>query len=128
MDENEGSGTASKSHAPANANRRASSRVVTNHNASCTIHSVRYTVEVRDISRSGAQICIRQGLMPSVGQLVTLCFMNHDTADARVVWTDERCAGLLFTRELVDCLDVVHFDDLGADYYRAVLKFQMAGG
>jgi hypothetical protein len=109
------------------ANRRASSRVETTHNASVKLSNVSYSVEVCDVSRTGAQICIRQGLMPEVGQVVTLQFMNQVVAEASVIWTKGSFVGLEFAEMLADSFDVVHFDDLGSDFYRAVLKLQTGG-
>lgn len=106
-------------------NRRAGSRLETHHNASVKLSNVSYTVGLRDVSRTGARIEIRRGLVPAVGQVVQLQFLNDMTAEATVVWTDGTLAGLSFVEALPDGFDAVHFDDLGSDYYRAVLKLQI---
>lgn len=107
------------------ANRRARSRVETQHAASVRLGSVSYTVELRDVSRTGARIEIRRGLMPAIGQYVELQFLNDTVALAIVVWTSETCAGLQFVEELPEGFDAVHFDDLGSEYFRAVLRLQI---
>lgn len=97
------------------------------HAASVKLGNVSYTVELRDVSRTGAQISIRRGLMPSVGQLVELQFLNNTLVEASVVWTNETDAGLHFAAVLPDGFDALHYDDLGSEYFRAVLRLQIGG-
>jgi hypothetical protein len=104
--------------------RRRAVRADTDHSAHVRLECVSYKVEVCNVSRGGAQIRIRQGLVPAVGQVVTIEFLDGQWLDARVAWTSGTEVGLEFATELADHLDVVHFDDLGAEFYRAVLRLQ----
>jgi hypothetical protein len=106
--------------------RRGAPRSPTSYNAACRIGNVRYIVEVRDVSRTGARIHVRQGLMPLPGRMVSLSFMDGQVVAARVVWTRDGEAGLELAEPLPDGGDAAHFDELGRDYYRAILRFQLA--
>jgi hypothetical protein len=89
------------------------------------VSDVAYAVEVRDVSRTGARIRVRQGLMPAIGQEVTLQLASRPSVAAIVVWTRGTSAGLRFMVPLGDRLDAVHFEDLGAEYFRAILRLQI---
>ncbi len=103
---------------------RSASRLKSEHPASVRIRNVKYTVELCDVSPTGAQVRIRQGLIPTVGQDVELQFMNDALSTATVMWVEGPNVGLKFNEPLPDCSDVLHFDDLGSEYYRAILKLQ----
>jgi hypothetical protein len=106
--------------------QRSASRTATLHNAAVKLGSISYVVEVADISTQGAQIVVRHGLMPAFGQCVSLQFLNGLTVEADVVWAKGSNAGVQFREPVADVADIVHFDDLGAEYFGAVLKFQLA--
>jgi hypothetical protein len=106
--------------------RWSASRGQTLHNVAVKLGNISYIVEVTDICAAGAQICVRHGLMPAVGQLVSLQFMNGIIIESEVVWENGTSAGLSFRELFADVADVVHFDDLGADYFGAVLRYQLA--
>lgn len=109
------------------AERRCAEREGAGHNVTVELAGVRYVVEVEDISRIGARILVRKGLMPSVGQCVTLQFMNSVSVEARVIHILGRSAGLSFLQPFPDDMDPQHFDEMGSDYFRSVLKLQIAG-
>ena len=88
------------------------------------IKDVRYTVEVRDVSHTGAQFLVRKGLVPNEGQPVTLQFMGRQPMQADVVWVRDGLVGLRFRDPIDDLFDVLHFEDLGADFFKAVLRFR----
>ncbi len=116
----------SPNNLPVSGDRRTSARIETPYNAVASIGPVAFTVEVRNVSQRGAQIRIRQGLTPSAGQLVTLSFMNSAVVEGQVVWSDGNMAGLRFVNQDNIYWDAIHFEEMGADYYTAVLKFQSA--
>jgi hypothetical protein len=95
-----------------------------NQSATFSVSNVRYVVEARDVSQSGAQICVRRGMVPSQGQIVTLQFMERQPIRAKVVWARDKNVGLKFLQPIPDLPDALHFEDLGADYFRAILRFQ----
>lgn len=107
--------------------RRIAARYGTSHNAAWEIGGVRYIVEVSDVSRAGARVRIRNGLLPMVAQTAFLCFMNQMVVEAVVVWIENDCAGLQFVGELPEEFDLMHFDEMGAEYFGTILKFQIAG-
>jgi hypothetical protein len=98
--------------------------VDTNQSAAFSVSNVRYVVEARDVSKTGAQICIRRGVVPSTGQVVTLQFMERQPVGAKVVWTRDKNVGLKFLQPILDLPDALHFEDLGVEYFRAILRFQ----
>lgn len=108
--------------------RRAAARVDTNHAAAISVSNVRYVVEARDVSATGAQICVRRGVMPSRGQVVTLQFMERHPIGAKVVWAKDNNVGLKFLQPITELIDALHFEDLGAEYFRAILRFQRLAG
>jgi len=108
--------------------RRKSLRHEAQDNGAVTVQNVSYVVEICNVSRYGAQIRVRQGLMPSVGQEVTLQFVNGMSVDGRVVWEQATLVGLQFSEPLPDEMDAVYFEDLGSEYFRAVLRLQILRG
>ncbi|MFM9939818.1 MAG: PilZ domain-containing protein [Hyphomicrobiaceae bacterium] len=106
--------------------RRSATRLETSYAAACRIGTVSSAVEVHNASRTGAQIRVRHGFVPVVGQLVVLSFMSRDPVRARVVWNANGDTGVEFEEPLSDSFEAVHFEDLGRDYFRAILKFQRA--
>jgi hypothetical protein len=113
---------------PHDDSRRASSRVEAKDGGAVTVHNVSYAVEICDVSRDGAQIRMRQGLVPLVGQAVVLQFVNGTSVNCRVVWDQDTRIGLRFDEPLPDEMDGVYFDELGSDYFRAVLKLRILRG
>jgi hypothetical protein len=108
--------------------RRVAERLEPAHNAALRLGSVRYVVEVADVSLTGARVTVRQGLMPSAGQHVELQFMGGAAVVAEVVWIEGIDAGLAFEAPLGDLMETLYCDDLGAEFFSAVLRFQLAGG
>ncbi|MGE0628150.1 MAG: PilZ domain-containing protein [Hyphomicrobiaceae bacterium] len=106
--------------------RRISPRFESNHNAACGYRNIFYPVEIRDVSETGACILIRSGVLPEVGQSLELRFMNGITAACTVVWNTGAHVGVVFDEPLPHYSDALHFDELGADYFRAVLRLQIA--
>ena len=107
------------------AERRSAARQRGEFNAECRLGPVAYVVEIRDISSAGACLHIRQGIVPRVGQDVSLSLMDGRTIDATVSRSTDFEIGVRF-REPVDISDVAHFDEMGSEFYSAVLKLQMA--
>ena len=114
-----------KKRSPTLGDGRSSSRLETGHNASVHLGSFSYNVEIADVSETGAQLRVRQGLVPSAGQVVSLQFLNGTVVQAHVVWSHDTTVGLKFA-EAINANDIEHFDELGADFYSAVLRFQLA--
>jgi hypothetical protein len=107
--------------------RRTELRQHTAHLASYCVAGSSFTVDLRDVSRFGVSMRIRTGLMVSVGQRVGLTLMNGQAMDAIVIWADGSDAGLEFIEPLEDSADALYFDDLGSDYFRAVMRLQQMG-
>jgi hypothetical protein len=106
--------------------RRSSARVDSDFNAACIMQTVSYNVELLDLGRLGARIRIRQGLLPVCDSKVSLCFMDGKALDAIVIWTKKTDCGLKFNEPMSDFDEQTNFDDLGADFFRSVLKFQIS--
>ncbi len=113
-----------KAVSQAKKDRRVAARMGTHENAALSISNVRYVVETRNVSAVGAQICVRRGVVPPNGQIVTLQFVGRDPIRAKVVWAREKIVGLKFLEAFLELPDALNFEDLGADYFRAILRFQ----
>lgn len=120
-----GRNTALPSSSPAE-DRRSEARGKTDYNASCIMHTVNYNVELLDLSQSGARVRLRQGLMPCVGQKIAIGLMNGRVLDCVVSWVDDIEAGLQFDSKIPDVVDCAHFDEMGSEFYKSVLKYQIA--
>lgn len=105
--------------------RRSAPRLENGFNAACEQQSVSYNVEIVDLSRYGARIRIRQGLMPMANAAVALCFMDGESSKASVVWTKGTECGLQFLEPLSDLDGKRHFDEMGADFFHAILNLQV---
>jgi hypothetical protein len=120
--------SAQQDNAPFGLGRRTAPRVESHDNGAVVVQNVCYAVEICDVSQNGAQIRMRQGLMPAVGRDVTLRFVDGTCVESRVLWERGTLVGLQFQEPLPDALDFVHFDDLGSEYFRAVLRLQILHG
>ena len=104
--------------------RRADVRPPGNFNGGLTTHFGQQNVQLTNISAGGCMLQIRNGFTPSVGDAVTIVFMDGTTAKAKVRWLDRSNCGVEFDTPLSDPQDLVHFDHLGADFYPAVVRYQ----
>lgn len=111
---------------PPGDDRRSNERQATDYNGSCVVHTVSYNVEVLDLSRIGARVRLRQGLMPAAGQSLSLVLMDGSAIDGFVAWAGALEIGLQFREPLRDLQECLHFDEMGSDFYRSVLRFQIA--
>jgi hypothetical protein len=107
--------------------QRASTRLDSGFNVAFELQTVSYNAELVNLSREGAQIQIRHGLMPPRGATVRVAFMDGRTHTALVVWTGQTECGLRFDEPISNLEEMMHFDDLGSEFYRSVLKLQICG-
>lgn len=105
--------------------RRREARRPMDYNASCTMHSVSYNVEILDLSRQGMRVRMRHGLLPETGQRILIGMMNGRTLPCSVAWVDGIEIGLKLDESIDDVFDISHFDEMGSDFYRLVLKYQI---
>lgn len=108
--------------------RRRDERFTTDYNVACMMGNVSWNVEVCDVSVSGARVSIRQGIVPRKGQRVAIRLMSGKSIPATVVWCGEKEIGIQFDRIVPDLQEEMMFDDMGADFYRSVFRFQIARG
>lgn len=106
--------------------RRSAARRQTAYNASCTMRTVSYNVELLDLSPQGARVRMRQGLVPEKGQRISIRLMNGQSIDCVVSWVAETDIGLQFNESLADAIDCANFDEMGSDFYKSVLKYQIS--
>lgn len=106
--------------------RRRSERQATSYSGACQLGAVSYNVEILDLSASGARVRVRRGIVPRIDQTVSLRFLDGRTTEALVVRSDGTEIGVHFKAAIEDWQDVVHFDEMGADFYKCVLRFQVA--
>lgn len=108
------------------AERRVEARRPMDYNASCTLHSVSYNVEVIDLSRQGMRVRMRHGLLPETGQRIIVGMMNGRSLPCSVSWVNGIEIGLKLDEPIDDIVEVTHYDEMGSDFYKAVLKYQIA--
>lgn len=108
--------------------QRRADRLAGTYNAALVNRSVSHVVEIEDFSTTGARVVIRTGLLPTVGHVIRLTFMNGSSIDAAVVWSDGLSCGLQFHEPIKNICDYQAFDELGADLYRSILQLQLARG
>lgn len=77
-----------------------------------------------DLSETGAKLHVSQGLIPAIGELVSLSFLASGDFAARVVWVGPQSIGLSFLSSLDDAADELGCEALGAEYTRRVLAMQ----
>jgi PilZ domain len=111
--------------APIMAERRVSPRAENNFNAAYILKTLSYNVEIVDLSKEGARIYVRQGLMPPDNATVSLCFMDGAANEATVVWTSGFECGLKFSEPLTELEEKRHFDEMGADFFHSILRFNI---
>lgn len=108
------------------AERRRGERLATSYSGAFQLGAVSYNVEIVDMSESGARVRVRRGIVPRVDQIVSLRFLDGRTAEAVVVRSHGIEIGVRFKEPIEDWKDVIHFDEMGADFYKCILRFQVA--
>lgn len=108
--------------------RRRDERFTTDYNVACMMGNVSWNVEVCDVSIGGARVSVRQGIVPRKGQRVAIRLMNGKSIPATVMWCGEKEIGIQFDRVVPDLREELMCDDMGADFYRSVFRFQIARG
>lgn len=105
--------------------RRRFERFATNQPAELVGDHQHVVVELLDISDLGARIEVRQGLMPNIGEKISLQLFDGTDLEGRVVRIDNNTTvGIEFTARHIDAADLTHHDQMGSGLYQAVLKIQ----
>ena len=105
--------------------RRQARRISTAYNGVCRLGTVSFNVEIIDLSTSGARVRIRHGLVPREGQHATLKLMSGKVMECEVIRSDGSEIGVRFISPIQDVDDVLHFDEMGAEFYKCILRFQV---
>jgi len=107
---------------------RLSPRVEASNAAGIKICSVTYPIEIVNLSRTGMRIAMIEGVVPKIGTWVVIEVIGRREIDAEIVWTDSVSIGLRFVEPLEDALDAIQTEDLGAEFFRAAVRFQITNG
>ncbi len=108
------------------ADRRTAERRPAHYNAACVLGRFEYNVELLDLSTTGAKVLIRQGIVPRLNQDVSLRLMDGQIIEGFVTRIERSEIGLQFCQPVQEIDDALHFDDMGASFYSAILRFQIA--
>ena len=80
--------------------------------------------ELLNLSRSGANLRIKNGFSPTVGCSVTITWMDGTEISGLVKWSDIHHVGIEFSEQVANTDELLHFDHLGQDFIRGVFKLQ----
>lgn len=105
--------------------RRMAERHATTYNAACRLGTISYNIEVCDVSSTGLRAKIRRGLVPRLKQNVSIQLMNGYVIEGVCVWVRKSEIGIEFLKPEPSLSEGANFDELGAEFYRLVLKFQI---
>lgn len=104
--------------------RRSGQRHSSDTDGACIHRTIGYNVQILDLSDTGARISMRRGLMPRVGEMVELRFLNGRIAEAGVVWVDNVEIGLRFANPIRDVEELLSFEELGAELFARIYRHQ----
>jgi hypothetical protein len=78
-----------------------------------------------DLSTSGAQVRLVNGLAPVEGDDVTLRLVDGRHIAGNIVWADHGAIGIHFETLLSSLEDVLWLEQRGADWFYASLRAQL---
>jgi hypothetical protein len=77
-----------------------------------------------DLSTTGGQVRLANGLMPFEGDAVTLRLVDAGHLCGQVVWTGETSIGIAFDRPVANVNDLLWPEQRGAEWYRKAARPQ----
>lgn len=81
-------------------------------------------VELIDFSTSGANLKVRQGWLPEVGEAAQLEMLNNKRVPCRIVRINGLSVGVEFIEPVLEESDITGVDHLGSRLFRLILRHQ----
>ncbi len=81
-----------------------------------------------DLSTSGAQLRLANGLVPVEGDDITLRLVDGRHLTGSVAWSDRDMLGISFEQELPSVEDVLWLEQRGADWFYGCVRAQERHG
>jgi len=120
-------GTENLRHAaPRQASRRGADRHAHAERVTITTQWGAQAGSLMDLSTSGAQVRLANGLVPVEGDDMTLRLVDGRHLAGNVVWADRGAIGIRFEMPLSSLEDVLWLEQRGADWFYASVRAQRA--
>lgn len=84
----------------------------------------RLICDLTDLSESGAKISVLDGIVPNIGEDVTLTLFDGTSIEGRISWLRDKHIGVEFLHPLPDADERLDFEDLGRDYFGKAVSLQ----
>lgn len=78
-----------------------------------------------DVSASGAQLRLANGLVPIEGDDITLRLVDGRHLTGSVAWSDRNALGIRFEQELPSVEDLLWLEQRGADWFYGNVRAQL---
>ncbi len=119
-------GTENFRHAePRQASRRGADRHAHAERVTITTQWGAQAGSLMDLSTSGAQVRLANGLVPVEGDDMTLRLVDGRYLAGNVVWADRGAIGIRFEMPLSSLDDVLWLEQRGADWFYASVRAQL---
>jgi hypothetical protein len=112
--------------APRQGSRRGASRHAHAEHVTVTTQWGAQAGSLMDLSTSGAQVRLANGLVPIEGDDVTLRLVDGRHLAGSVVWADRGAIGIRFETTLSSLEEILWLEQRGADWFYASVRAQRA--
>ncbi|MET0407030.1 MAG: PilZ domain-containing protein [Hyphomicrobium sp.] len=104
--------------------RRADLRQEARQHVAIEFRNTRLICDLSDLSEFGAKISVLDGMVPNVGDGVTLTLFDGMRIEGRVSWLREKHIGVEFIYPVTDIDGRLDFENLGRDYFSKAVALQ----
>lgn len=104
--------------------RRDARRPIARQHVALRFRNSHLICDLVDLSESGAKISVLDGIVPNVGESVTLTLFDGTTIAGKVSWLREKHIGVEFSSPVTDVDERLDFENLGRDYFFKAVTLQ----
>jgi hypothetical protein len=85
---------------------------------------VRVICDLVDLSETGAKISVGDGIVPNVGENVTLTLFDGSTINGEISWLRDKHIGVEFQHAIPNIDERLDFENLGRDFFGKAVTLQ----
>jgi hypothetical protein len=86
--------------------------------------SRRLICDLADLSETGAKVSVGDGIVPNVGDDVSLTMFDGTVIEGRILWLRDKHMGVEFSNPVPDVGERLDLENLGRDYYGKAVTLQ----
>lgn len=104
--------------------RRYDARPVAHQHVAIRFRNNNLICDLADLSEAGAKICVLDGVVPNVDEMIVLTLFDGTAVNGRVAWLREKHIGVEFVNPVSDVEARLDFEDLGSAFFGKAVTLQ----